>query len=132
MKVKLLFYSFAAVVAVAIAHKLGMIFYLYWTTFWFDNFSHLLGGLSMGLFAFWIFRNLCDFKNPLSFRMLAMFIFFLVIIIGVGWEVFEYIYDIADPQGGETYWQDTTYDLFADSLGAIIASIIIYKNKLYA
>ena len=49
----------------------------------------------------------------------------------MGWEIFEYLFDLAGSQLGETYWQDTTYDIIADTLGAIVASFIIYKKKLY-
>lgn len=56
----------------------------------------------------------------------------LTLIVGIGWEIFERINGIAtDISSGETYWQDTTYDLISDSLGALIASLIIYKKKLH-
>ena len=131
MKDRLLSYSLVAVIAIAVVNAIATYFYLYWTVWWFDNISHFLGGLAMGLFTFWIFRRGYPLFQPLGWVRLVSVIIFFVLIIGVGWEIFEYLFDLAGPQIGETYWQDTTYDIIADTLGAIVASIIIYKKKLY-
>jgi len=131
MKDRLLSYSLVAVIAIAVVNAIATYFYLYWTVWWFDNISHFLGGLAMGLFTFWIFRRGYPLFQPLGWVRLVSVIIFFVLIIGVGWEIFEYLFDLAEAQIGETYWQDTAYDIVADTLGAIVASIIIYKKKLY-
>ena len=130
VKDKLLLISFISVIAVALANFVAIYFYLYWAVWWFDNVSHFLGGLSIGLFGFWFFHIF--FRLPQAkFASILFITIFMVLVIGGGWEIFEYIYDISDPQAGETYWQDTTYDLIADTFGAAVASLIIYKKKLH-
>lgn len=130
-KHKLLSISFVSVVAVVTVHFVASFLYLYWTFWWFDNVSHFLGGLAMGLLTFWVFRRFNDFKEPPSKLKIVTTIFFFVITIGIGWEIFEYIFDLAIVPGGESYWRDTSYDLISDSVGALVASLIIYKNKLH-
>lgn len=132
MKNKLLLFSFIAIITVTSAHFLAMSFYLYWTFWWFDNVTHFLGGLSMGLFWFFVFQKIYRFKAEPKFAGVVLIVVSIVLVIGIGWEIFEYMFDIATPSRGETYWQDTSYDLISDVVGALAASLIIYKNKLYS
>jgi hypothetical protein len=131
MKNKLLVFSFLSVALVASVNFLANFLYLYWTYWWFDNISHFLGGFAMGLFWFYMFRRFYSFDQGARFRNVLGVVFLMVIIIGVGWEVFEYVIGGANPSAGETYWQDTIYDLIADILGAFVATLIIHKNKLH-
>src|SRR3989344_3927330 len=131
MKDRLLLYSFVSVIVVASVSFVANFFYLYWTVWWFDNISHFLGGLSMGLLWFWAFNKLFRFVAESSFKNILFIVLVLVLAVGVGWEIFEYIFDIANPTGFETYWQDTAYDLIADTFGAVSASLLIFKNRLY-
>lgn len=132
MKNKLLLYSFIAVIAVASVNFVALSLYLYWSLWWFDNMSHFLGGLAIGLVSYWFYKKVYPVIVPLGFLRLALIIFVFVIIIGIGWEAFEYFLgEASNHLGGETYWHDTTYDLISDAVGALVASIIIYKNKLH-
>ena len=132
MRDKLLIYTFAAVFLIGLVHWVAEFFYLYWTVWWFDNLAHFLGGLAIGLFSFWIFKIFYTFKQVPSLRNVICIIVFLTFVVGLGWEVFESVNDIGfAPSLGETYWQDTSYDLLADILGAIVAGYIIFGKKLY-
>ncbi|MBI2086972.1 MAG: hypothetical protein HYT69_02270 [Candidatus Zambryskibacteria bacterium] len=131
MENKFLLLAFVSVIVVAGVNFVANFFYLYWTVWWFDNVTHFLGGLSMGLLWFWIFNKFFSFTEAPKLKSIIFIVLILVLAVGIGWEIFEYIFDIANLGGGETYWQDTSRDLAADTLGAIAASLIIFKKKLH-
>ncbi len=131
MKDKLLAYSFAAVILIGLVNFVANYFYLYWSIWWFDNVAHFLGGFAMAFLCFWIFTRIYIFKGAPRLGNIIFISVSLMLVVGIGWEIFEVINNIALPPGKETYWQDTTYDLIADTWGALAASLIIYKRKLY-
>lgn len=92
---------------------IALTFYLYWTTGWYDYMMHFLGGLTVGVLVIWTF-NIKN-KSPLSFLV----VFISVLVVGGGWEVFEYVNDITFSTEG--YTLDTIHDLIMDSLGAVVA-----------
>jgi hypothetical protein len=119
-------------VAVALTNFVANYFYFYWIYWWFDNISHFLGGLAMGLFWFYVLRLFFRFGEEVSFMQVLKVVGLIVLVIGIGWEIFEYITGTANPSKGETYWQDTSYDLVDDMLGALVAALIIFKRKFHA
>jgi hypothetical protein len=128
MSKKLLYSAFWAVVVVTSVDFVSRTFYLYWSTRWLDTVSHFLGGVAIGLLTLW-FISL--FKK-IKFSKLEVVLWSVAgtMIIGVGWEVFEYLLNIAGPSIGETYTFDTTLDLSADLIGAIVASRLVIKSIL--
>ena len=50
-------------------------------------------------------------------------------IVGVGWEIFEYANHIANPIG--SYQLDTTFDLVSDFVGALVAGRIGSAKHYY-
>jgi uncharacterized membrane protein YjdF len=126
----LLLKTFIAVLILGITHMIGSMFYLYWSTWWFDNISHFLGGFASAFIVFWIL-SITILKSQLSLRGTIFILIPLVLAVGLGWEVFEYAFNISDPTTGETYITDTSLDLVADTLGAIVAAFFIGGNKKY-
>ena len=60
-----------------------------------------------------------------------MFLSFLIVlasafVVGVAWEIFEYVNDIA--KSTEAYAPDTFRDIVLDVLGATLASLIGFKQ----
>jgi hypothetical protein len=131
MKNKLLMLSLIAVVLVASVNFVANFLYLYWSYWWFDNISHFLGGLAMGFFWFLLFKRFYKVDPTARFSNILLTVLTMVAVIGIGWEIFEYAIGGANPSVGETYWQDTSYDLVADVFGAFVATVTIYKNKLH-
>ena len=120
-KNSLLYTAFGLVALLGALHIFAILFYFYWSIGWFDVLMHFLGGLSLGVLVFWVvFLSGFLVKkmpgNPYS----AVFItFVMVLVIGVLWEVFEYVYDIAaEPH---EYVSDTIVDIIMDSFGALVA-----------
>jgi len=92
-------------------------FYLYWPKdglLGFDTFMHFLGGLTLGMLAAWFFN--------VGRRSMAGFLLVLVTVLflGVVWELFEYVFDIAGTAGG-SYWKDTIHDMVLDGIGGVAA-----------
>jgi hypothetical protein len=128
---RLLYISFGWLALLGVVHILAGFFYFYWTLWWFDNAMHFLGGLSMAFFTLWIVHALGFFKGvPRTSRVLFT-VLASVVLIGIGWEVFEYVFGIANPSIGQTYASDTSFDLFFDLLGALVAGLFAKKPKFY-
>lgn len=125
----MLLWSFLATVLVAIVNFLAATFYLYWSYWWFDNVTHFLGGLAIGLFGIAILKYFYNLSQS-KFKNILLITALIVLVVGIGWEIFEFYTGTTNPSAGETYLGDTMGDLLADLLGAFSASLIIYKGKL--
>lgn len=108
--------QFFSVLLLAVLTWLAVSYSLYWHFWWFDIPMHLLGGLWAGLCAAWLVARR---GYPLTLTWCLVFALF----VGVGWEVFEYIEKIAQPQYLD-YWPDTVKDIVMDILGAGIGYVI--------
>jgi hypothetical protein len=64
--------------------------------------------------------------NHLSGLRRIFDVLILSLIVGVAWEVFEYVFGLLDWSAGETYWSDTMVDILMDVIGATLA-VILYK-----
>jgi hypothetical protein len=127
---RLLFLILLAVVVVASLNYIAGIFYYYWTINWFDSLVHFLAGIAMGLFSIWIYFQSGIFKRSIPEKreaVIASIIF--VIVVGVGWEFFEYTNGLT--QSTESYSLDTMHDLISDILGALVAGGLAMHKKLY-
>lgn len=132
MKTKnsLLFFTFWIIVLVALVNWLAGELYLYWTIEWFDNLVHFLGGFSMGLLTLWAFYALDIFKGKAPTLKQAIFASLLgVIIIGIGWEIFEYLNGMT--MSTESYPLDVAHDLISDVAGAVVAALVGRNKNFY-
>lgn len=75
--------------------------------------------------------HLFGVRRIVSAKSLLITTTLFVIVIGIGWEAFEYVYNIANPTGGN-YFTDTSSDIIADILGGLAVTLIAIKNKVYA
>ena len=115
-KSSFLYAAFGIIVVIGGLHFLAEAFYLYWTIWWFDIMLHLLAGFSGGVVIAWFF-------GPTSTLKSTMLILAGMLIIGIAWEVLEYILNFIQPI---RYWPDTILDLAADMVGAILTCIYLY------
>lgn len=130
MKHKLLITAFISIAFMAIVHVIASKFYLYWTIGWFDNVVHFMGGFSTGLFALWLYYISGIFPKTLPARkeILIKSVLF-VLVIGIGWEIFEYFNGLT--QSTEGYPLDTLHDLISDLAGAVIAGEYASQKNFY-
>lgn len=117
---KLLAYS---IVFLAIIHILALDFGWYYIYPWFDMVTHFLGGFSSLFLVSYLFFNIFLYKSYKFF----IFIFF-VILIGVSWEVYEYV--LTNMWAGMPFKiKDTTADLFFDTFGGLVG-VLFLKQKI--
>jgi hypothetical protein len=127
----LLIITFILIILIGALHQAGSVFYFYWSLAWFDNMMHFLGGLSMGLLFLWIrYVSGLFVKRTPSKKEVMINVIIFVAIVSIGWEIFEYVFDIANPTGGK-YLLDTSHDLISDFVGAITAGLLGRIKKFY-
>lgn len=107
----LLYTALGLIVILGALHFIAEAFYFYWILWWYDIMMHMLAGFSGGLLVVWFFRPASTFKSILITVVCVM-------IVGIIWEVFEYVYGLTQTID---YWQDTILDLILDGTGATLA-----------
>jgi hypothetical protein len=96
-------------------------FHWYYSVWYFDIIMHFLGGFWVGLLYFYFF-------HPKKLNLQLIFsVLLLVLVVGVGWEVFEALVDKVVTQNPLNVI-DTTSDIFFDLLGGTIATLYFSKK----
>lgn len=117
MKKTLYLYAGMTVVLVFFLNLFAHFFYWYVSIPWYDMLMHTLGGIFLALWcgALWS-RNVSHMSTKKSFAFIIGF----VIVVGLGWEVFEYIVQgiIKGVQIADI--PDSASDLICDTVGGII------------
>jgi len=107
--------------SIFVLNYLAMGFHWYSSIWYFDMPMHFLGGLWLGLISIYLF----SFKD-FSFQSILK-ISLIVLLIGIGWEIFEVLIDNFITQSSFDF-VDTMSDLFFDVLGGLFA--VWYFTKL--
>jgi uncharacterized membrane protein YjdF len=120
-------FSLAALAAVIfILNDIAGTYYLYFFYWWYDIMMHFLGGLLIGGLSAWGVQR---FIPGASLSRLLVIILVSIAAVGIGWEIFEYL--TGQYIGQQSIVVDTTIDLIMDTLGAIIAALIVRKISLH-
>jgi hypothetical protein len=97
-------------------------FYWYFSIWWFDMPMHFLGGFWIGLAFVFLFP-------PKDSSMTSVFkIIFFVLLIGVGWEVFEIFFNNYLAQNPFNML-DTISDVFFDLSGGLCAILYLWRKQ---
>jgi hypothetical protein len=109
---------------------LGRLAGLYVGTAWFDKVLHFGNSLLIGLLAFLIIYAL-QFTGRLRTSTIvnALIILLLSLGIGAGWEIAEYVVDLAFKEGAQGSptmggLDDTMWDLILDGSGGLLGGIL--------
>jgi VanZ family protein len=130
MRHKLLFLTLASIILVAILNFAAMFYYFYWIFGWFDNVVHFFGGFAIGLLSIWIYFQSGLFKKIVPEKRQAILTSIAcVLVIGVGWEIFENLNGLT--QSTESYSLDIVHDLISDFIGSVVAGGLAVNKKLY-
>lgn len=111
-ELRFLLAQLVVVLPLAVVTWLAVAYLLYWHLWWLDIPMHFAGGMWAGLCGAWILV-----RRGQPFSLLWCLIFAL--LVGVGWEIFEYIEGITYPRHFG-YSFDTAKDLVMDLLGAAL------------
>ncbi len=122
---------------ILLSHWAGMYQGLYLNVPFYDDVVHFLGGIWIGgiiLLLLQKFPQFLELKSGNKFGQ-AVGVIGLALIIGLGWEFFEwYLASYASSQGAPVNLQpsikDTLSDLFLDGLGAGLAVLITKKESV--
>ncbi len=120
-KSSLLILGLSLALLVSTLDYIAVIFYLYWTTIWYDIPMHFLGGLTIGILGVLVLR--LEERSRKSFAQLLVF----VMSVGIAWEIFEYL--IGATYAIEGRMADITVDLILDAVGAAAAYFIALRSR---
>ena len=128
--------SLTAISFVLLLHAIGSSG-IYWNYQWFDAPVHFAGGFAaatLGL-AIWnvLVKNIVFFKEDRKYSWIIPCIYTLgfVAIIGIAWELHEYILDIVrDSMIRQPSLGDTMSDFVLDLAGGMLAYAIWWKSAL--
>ncbi len=110
----------------ALLNIMGVVFYLYWTTEWFDMITHSLAGLAVSLATLLFWQSVLK-KNNLTRSQVVCIGVGGALAVGIVWELYELHFDITSLSDGIYYTLDTAKDIAMDTLGGLVGSIYAYK-----
>lgn len=99
-------------------------FYWYSAMWWFDIPMHIIGGMFLGLFAGALF-----FKKirGLSNKEVLVIILLFVLIVGLSWELFEYVVQAFIKGATLASVPDSIKDMVMDLLGGLFTSFFVLR-----
>lgn len=121
---KLLIRLISLVFFIFLLNYLAMTFYWYSSVWYLDMLMHFLGGFWVALASIYLFPP----KNSSLESILK--IFFVVLMVGVGWEMFEILVDWFIT-GNSFNFLDTASDLFFDLSGGLCAVLYSLKKIVF-
>lgn len=122
---KLLIRLISLIFFIFLLNYLAMEFYWYSSIWYLDMPMHFLGGFWLGLIAIFLFSLRDDILKSI-FKIL-----FVVLFLGIGWEVFEIVVNNYITQNYFNY-VDTISDISFDLAGGLFAVLYYLKNIMSA
>lgn len=107
--------------AIFVLNEIAVERYLYWYFWWYDIMMHFLGGVVIGGIAVWMQLRFFPLASP---RAIVLTVLASIVLVGTGWEIFEYFIDPTYAQQADIVF-DTALDLIMDTLGALVAALTI-------
>ena len=122
----LLSWALKLILAVLVLHISAILLYFYVIFPWYDNMMHFLGGFWIALAAMTFLWNfISSQKNP---WLRFIFVILCVLLMGIVWEIYEFGVQDWIKITGIASIPDSISDLVFDTLGGIVAFLII-NNK---
>jgi len=101
----------------AVFHQVALTLSLYWYYWWFDVLMHFWGGVLLGLLFYIVTKS-----RFFSFKPKTTLVLAFLIVITVGWELFEYL--IRFSINGD-YILDTVIDVFLGIFGGLLVHFTV-------
>lgn len=113
------------VVLIWAVNALANAFHWYSAMWWFDIPMHIMGGIFLGLsFGSLFFKKLLLLTNFEAFVAILLF----VLIVGLGWEFFEYfVQSIIKGSPQLANIPDSAKDMIMDLVGGTLASAFVLR-----
>lgn len=107
-------------------NELAVRYSVYFLYQWFDTPMHFIGGFGVGVVAIGLLRSWFT-KRRYHITPQFWYTIFLVVAVGVVWEVAESYYKVSVMFGG-LFWFDTIKDLLMDTFGGILSYICFHPR----
>lgn len=128
MSQKKLFIRIASlIVFISLTNLVATKFFWYSSIWYFDMFMHFIGGFWVGLFVLWLLFNK-NFKKEDFNISFVLKVVFLVLFVGILWELFEIFVDKTISKNLFNIL-DTLSDLCFDTAGGF-ASLFYFFRKI--
>lgn len=124
MNKKLLRIGCVIVFFIWLVNALANAFYWYSAMWWFDIPMHIVGGLFLGVATGAVFFARL---RTLSLHDILVTILLMVLIVGAGWEFFEYGVQFFIKGARLAHIPDSIKDIFMDMVGGAIASLFVLR-----
>ena len=121
---RLLLAQLLLLVPLSITTWFAVEYFLYWRIWWLDIPMHFLGGFWVGLAAIYLLS-----KYEISKYKCFFAVMFIVFIIGLSWEVFEFTLDTLITFKKQNSL-DSSSDMFFDLAGGVVSYLYIYWKNL--
>jgi uncharacterized membrane protein YjdF len=108
------------------ADTLGTAAGMYSRYSWYDKVIHFGGGVAItAVAADLLFAHRRKRGLAKEIRQTFLIAALISLSLNVGWEIYEYLGDRVFSTGRHAGWIDTTYDLISDSLGILVALVLL-------
>ncbi len=115
-----------SVALVFVLNFLGVYSFWYATIWWFDMLVHFLGGVFIGFLILYLFPKI----RQLSLKHLLMYVVGGVLLVGIGWEIFEVIVWYMTNSSANSF-SDSISDVICDTFGGLLAlSFFLHHRKM--
>lgn len=101
-------------------------FYWYFAITWFDMLMHFLGGVFISIFAISLFYK--KFSES-SFKKFITLVLISVLLIGLAWELYEYVVEYFIRDVDLATIPDSFSDLLFDISGGLVGAAFVW-NKI--
>ncbi|MBI4156003.1 MAG: hypothetical protein HY507_02100 [Candidatus Zambryskibacteria bacterium] len=113
---------FILLLLVDLFFQIGLIFYLDWTTWWFDVVMHFFSGVLVA-FAVILVWNYFRSILPVEKRKIVLTAILCAFVVGVLWEIFELYSGLTSFADGIWYILDTIKDLTMNIIGSFFGTL---------
>jgi hypothetical protein len=107
---------------VAWSNIFGLDYSFYERFAWWDIISHMLGGLWVGLFVAWS-------TSYFGKRITVLEAVTSAVVVGIGWEVYEYIVGLQYTTNPWPIQIEIAKDLLDDAIGGLLAGYFVNKFR---
>lgn len=107
-----------------VTHQVFLYLDFFWLFWWADILLHTAGGVLVVLSWFTIERTM-TFPRTMAFKYNHPLL--LLVVMMIGWEVFEYVFGIANTTN---YVSDTIQDFIFGGLGGLVAFFITKSRTI--
>jgi hypothetical protein len=126
MRTSLIKKALFLIIVIFVLNKVANMFFWYTSIVWFDMLMHFLGGVFVALA---VGSVLTGYLKNAENKKVFWIILTSVLVVGLGWEVFEFSVQEIVKVTGLADVPDSLSDLFFDAIGAAVGTLFVIQAK---